>query len=281
MSTALNYMLKDDASEVLERKIIHSLYLTQEPEQGYFFYLPENLTPQTEIFVCVHGISRNAEEHVRLFKTMADLYQVAIVSPYFSRKHFPDYQRLGCSGRGKRADLTLLKIFNEVKERTQITHNRFYLFGFSGGAQFAHRFSMAYPKKVAKLAIAASGWYTWPTMRNRFPYGLGNTEQLADLRFDLDRFLSIPVSIFVGEDDIQQDNTLNRSKKVTLQQGDNRLERARSWLKALQREADRRRRDTEYQFQVLKGVGHSFSECVDLEKMDQLVFESLFGQRLA
>ena len=43
------------------------------------------------------------------------------------------------------------------------------LVGFSGGAQFAHRFAMLYPGCVRRVVVAAAGWYTYIDPSRPFP----------------------------------------------------------------------------------------------------------------
>ena len=58
----------------------------------------------------------------------------------------------------------------------------FYLFGFSGGAQFAHRYVLAHPDRVAAAGIGAAGWYTFPDSATPYPYGLGRGAGQQPLR---------------------------------------------------------------------------------------------------
>ena len=46
------------------------------------------------------------------------------------------------------------------QECTGIDTRRINLFGFSGGAQFAHRYAMAHPGSVNALVLTAPGWFT-------------------------------------------------------------------------------------------------------------------------
>ena len=131
-------------------RVLH-MTLRSNPDQQYLLYLPTTGAKDAPIFVSVHGISRTVEEHATRFAPYAERYRVVLVAPYFPKKIFPDYQRLGRVGQGDRADQVLQKIVTEVGELTGAHNDKLYLFGYSGGAQFVHRYMLAFPERVAKL----------------------------------------------------------------------------------------------------------------------------------
>lgn len=149
------------ASHVPSGRVLHRR-LSADPRQQYFVSLPRRIAHGVSLLVCVHGISRNAEEHAAAFAERAANRGLVVVAPLFERERFPDYQRLGRRGRGARADLALDAIVSEVGATAGVDVERFYLTGFSGGAQFAHRYAFAFPHRVAALALAAADWYTFP-----------------------------------------------------------------------------------------------------------------------
>src|SRR5262249_10288121 len=136
-----------------------------DPSQEYFVYIPHSAGVGAPALVAVHGISRHARELGKLFAASCEKDWVGLGAPPFSKRASADYQRLGRTGRGPRADLALHSILEEVAWLTGASTARFYLFGFSGGAQFAHRYLMAHPHRVAGAVIASAGWYTYPDAR--------------------------------------------------------------------------------------------------------------------
>ncbi len=216
--------------------------------------------PGVPLLVAVHGISRNAEEHARAFHAAAARAGLAVLAPLFSAELFPDYQRLG--RRGLRADLLLEAILAELRARFGLEVERFHLFGFSGGAQFAHRYALAQAARVRSLQLAAAGWYSRLDPGRRFPHGTAPCRALADLRFDPVSFLHLPIAVFVGARDVEVDERLRRGARLEREQGRNRRERARRWVLHLRAQAERLGLRPRIRFAELPGCGHDFTACV-------------------
>ncbi|MCF6298824.1 MAG: hypothetical protein L3J01_02990 [Thiomicrorhabdus sp.] len=242
----------------------------------YFLYTPSQLKPNANVLVAVHGISRNARKQARLFAKYAEKYGVVVVAPLFDKQHYAGYQRLGLSG--ERADLALNEILNEVALTTQANTQNIYLFGYSGGGQFVHRYAMAYPKRVKAMAIGAAGWYTLPTIKKRFPYGIAPHPKLPDLTFNAAQFLRIPAYVLVGEEDVLRDSALRKSEKLDQQQGLNRFERGQNWVKTMKQAAQQYGLETPFQFISLPNSDHSFSRSVQTGGMAKHVFQAFFGE---
>ena len=246
-------------------------------DQKYFLYIPSRAGDAARTFVAVHGITRNAEEQAHLFAPFAEHYGVVLIAPLFPEDRFRDYQRLGRAGRGERADYALDHIVAEVGSLIGVRTKKIYLFGYSGGGQFVHRYAMAYPERVARVALAAAGWYTFPDPTVDFPLGIKQTSGLPDIRFNLPRFLFIPTCLLVGEKDVLRDPELRKSRRIDRQQGITRLERGKRWIKVMAAAARAYNLDTPYHFQVLPNANHSFAECMERGNMGKWVFEFLFG----
>ena len=212
-----------------ERGIVKKCRLQSDWKQSYFLYIPKQGASNAKIFVTVHGISRNAKQHAREFSVFAEKYGVVLIAPFFPEDEFPDYQRLG--RKGKRADIALNAIVAEVAQLTGADASKFYLFGYSGGAQFAHRYMMAYPHRIAKVVLGAAGWYTFPDRLLKFPQGTMASHNLPLIRFNPEQFLQIPVCVLIGERDNHRDRELNQSSRIDRLQGSTRIERESDGLK--------------------------------------------------
>src|SRR5205085_8093665 len=82
-----------------------------------------------------------------------------------------------------------------------------FVYGFSRGAQAAHRYAMAYPERVAGVAMMAAGTYTLPATSYAgpegprpllFPYGVSNLQEVFGQPFDAAAFQRIPFWVAVG-----------------------------------------------------------------------------------
>ncbi|MCB1826559.1 MAG: alpha/beta hydrolase, partial [Candidatus Competibacteraceae bacterium] len=249
-----------------------------DPAQAYYLYVPPGVGGNAPVLVVVHGVSRNAEEQARRFRRLARQYRVVLVAPQFPTDRFADYQRLGLTGQGERSDQALQAILTEVRHQTGIT-GRLYLFGYSGGGQFVHRYAMAHPKQVAAVAIGAAGWYTFPNLQVRFPRGL-KISRRTGTRFRPERFLRIPMAVFVGEHDVRRGKDrpeLRQTGRVDAQQGLTRLERGDRWIDAMRAAARDRGLDTPYRYEVLPHAAHSFAASMKRGGLGARVFDFLFG----
>jgi pimeloyl-ACP methyl ester carboxylesterase len=227
------------------------------------------------VFVTVHGISRNVEEHASLFAPFAEARGVVLVAPAFTEAN-EDYQRVGRSERGPRADEALDAILAEVHALTGVDTRRHTLFGFSGGGQFAHRYLMAHPTRVKRAALGAPGWYLFPDPRKPYPYGLGHSVETPGVPFEPDRFLRVPIAVFVGGDDVS-DYHLRVNRTVNRLQGRTRVERAKRWRVAMRRAAKARGLKPRVRCVVVPGIGHSFADFMRDGELGERVFAFLYG----
>jgi len=277
MKGSISVLAKTIPLDAIEPGKVHKRHVRGDSELRYFIYVPKNHSTCTSQFVSVHGISRNAREHAELFAPLAEQYGVVLAAPVFSKRYFDDYQRLGRKGGGRRADHALQMITDEIEYLTGASGSKIFLTGFSGGGQFAHRYTMAHPDRVRRLAIGAAGWYTHPDESLRFPYGIAPTPRLEGVDFDLQKFLQVPTSVFVGQWDILQDPGLNQSARIRRQQGFTRLERGRHWVAAMNRAAMEHGAESLCKFAIIPSVGHDFGRAMQNGQLGQRIFSYLFS----
>src|SRR5262250_57193 len=79
----------------------------------YYLYTPRECAPRG-LVVCVHGISRNACEHVTILWPFAERWGLALAAPLFTDPPFRGYQRLGWAAGSARADLALTQMVEVV-----------------------------------------------------------------------------------------------------------------------------------------------------------------------
>jgi poly(3-hydroxybutyrate) depolymerase len=262
------------AASGIPRGRVLELRQTAYPTLSYYAYMPWTAAIDAPMLVAVHGISRDAAEQIRLFRPCSDRYGAILVAPVFDEAHYGDYQRLGRRGRGLRADLALQAALSDfMQERGG---SDVFLFGYSGGAQFVHRFVMAYPETVTAAVVAAAGWYTFPNPGVTYPYGLRVAGELPGVRMRPNEFLEVPILAIVGGNDVQRDRSLRRSRRLDREQGRNRVDRARRWVEEMAKAAGKGGQSA-CRFSMLEGVGHSFAECMQAG-LGETVFDFLASQ---
>lgn len=255
---------------------LQRLTLRSDPRQEYYLYVPAGGGHGARVFITMHGISKNAREHATLFSRYAESYGVVLVAPLFTGERFRDYQRLGREGHGARADSALEAILQEVGASTGASTAKVYLFGFSGGAQFTHRYTMAHPERVARAVVASAGWYTFPDSTLDYPHGIKPGADLPGVRFDPEAFLRIPIAVFVGDRD-STSASMRHDEVVDTQQGTTRFDRARNWVDAMRAAASARHIAPQVSYQMVPGIHHSFRQFMEQGGLGEKTFVALFG----
>jgi len=248
------------------------------PEIEYHLYVPKRGGRGARVLVTVHGIAEQASLHMAHLQGLAEAAGVVLVAPMFAKPGFRDYQRLGRAGSGERADHALDRVIAEIGRLTHAITGRIFLFGFSGGGQFVHRYAMAHPERVVAAVAVASGWYTFPDPGRPYPYGTRATKKLTGVRFEPEAFLRVPILVAVGDADCVRDRSLRQTESVDLQQGRTRVERAKRWVEAMAESARAHGLPPAVRLLEFPGVRHSFVECVEKGRLGEIVFADLFGR---
>lgn len=253
--------------------------LASDPRLTYFVYVPETRSTEPRLVVSIHGANRNADAHARLLSAYAEMYGAVLLAPHFSAARYGDYQRLGRIGRGKRADLALHRIIAEAAALIGTPADRFHLFGFSAGAQFVHRYTMAYPHRVVSAVIANAGRFTLPDPKRRFPRGIRSTPKLPGLRFDPDAFLRVPMKVLVGAHGADEAAVTlpRREREPDRERGAVRAERARQWVAAMQQACLEHGVDSAVSHEELPDRIRSFRSSVLRAGLAERAFEAMFG----
>ncbi|MGC8873898.1 MAG: hypothetical protein ACP5SI_05555 [Chloroflexia bacterium] len=124
------------------------------PDQVYYLYLPEGFSPTRRwpVWVSVHPSDGDGRSMLLTWLRYADAEGFVLISPTFG----PGYNRL----EGKE-DERLLAILDEVRAEIPV-EERVFLVGFSGGAQFVHRFAFRHPDRVLGVSAMSAGQYDPP-----------------------------------------------------------------------------------------------------------------------
>ncbi|MFI5586362.1 alpha/beta hydrolase [Amycolatopsis sp. NPDC051758] len=175
----------------------------------YALYVPKDHTPDAEplpLVVIQHGTGRSAELYRDRWKEFAIGHRCVILTPLFPAglmepRELHSFKFL--EYRGLRFDEELLHIVDEVAEGFNTRRDRFYLHGFSGGGQFAHRFFYAHPDRLAGVSIGAPGRITQLDPELPWWLGTGGFEERFGIRINLDALRGVPVQMVVGAEDVE------------------------------------------------------------------------------
>ena len=229
-----------------------------------FTYHPEGCEPQGLLFV-FHGNSRNADDyrdHARRFARRACL---SVYAPLFDRERFKgwQYHRGGIVRRQipeSPDDWTVSLVqglVNLALERKGSAKKHVYLFGHSAGGQFLSRVAAyAPPKDVRRFVVANPSTHVWPSLDEPIPYGFGGFPGwFPNPVLSLKRYLSLPVTIYLGSEDTGS-RLLTRTAGA-VRQGTNRLERGKNAFKAARALALEKGWEFNWKLVFAHGVGHS------------------------
>ena len=131
-----------------------------DPRFSYCLYVPDEIR---RICVYLHGTYRDAAFYRDQLTNFAIRNEVLVICPLFPAglidpQDVENYKLLRF--REIRFDKILLGMLDEICQRYAVTIERFMLGGFSGGAQFAHRFAYFYAERLTALSLAAPGRVT-------------------------------------------------------------------------------------------------------------------------
>lgn len=231
------------------------------PDEPALLFVPAPGRAAAPLAVCVHGYTRQPLEQLQAFAPLAAAAGFALVLPLFDERRHRRYQQLLHPRRGTRSDLGLLRALSRLAEGARVDERRLFLFGYSGGAQFVHRFALCHPGRTAALAIGAAGWYTWPDEAVPWPAGLGGSAQRLGRTLALESFVQLPIALWVGERDTVADHLLRSEAALGERQGAHRLERAQRWAAAVRAAARALGVVQPAPVHLLPRAGHDFGTC--------------------
>ena len=181
-------------------------YLHQVVYQGrnldYAYYVPESVDEAPNALILVPGLNGRGEHMINSkWMALSDRTGWPIIAPSFVFEgdaafgNHESYQYPNVWSGG-----ALNAIFDQFAEKG-IRIQSLYMAGFSAGAQFVERYSLAHPDQVAKCAVGAAGGidpidYASPV---KFFYAIGENEQANRRQFS-DEFVDQAAAYGVAVD---------------------------------------------------------------------------------
>ena len=166
----------------------------------YYFYRPVSqisTPPNVWLLVCIHGSDLALEQLFDNCQATAKQNKMAALVPFFDPIRFPEYDTFNL--RGPRSDRILLDLIDFLRERAHLRTKEFYLFGLEKGGDFAQRFALSNPTRMARVAFQASS-YVAIDPNLYFPFGLRPPLRAPDLQFDLAAIVKMDMGILILPD---------------------------------------------------------------------------------
>ena len=250
-----------------------------------WYYKSENLKPDSPLLFVMHGSGRDSDRYLSEWIPYAEAYSFLLICPQFSRKDYPSSEmyHLGNTFTAKGAPVDKSKwtfsaiehLFDYLKTITELKRDAYSIYGHSAGGQFVHRFILFLSEARVDTAVAANaGWYTMPTFRMDFPYGLNHSDLNQE---DLKRAFSKRLIVLVGNWDILMDEGLRKTTKILQDQGISRMERGSRFYRTAHQEATRVGTPLNWRREVVPGAPHDNMQMA--AKAVNLLFGSDPGSR--
>ena len=206
-----------------------------------FTYVSERARAQSEpapVVIALHGMGSDGKGFCQGFLRAAERNGWVVMAPTFRYRNWRDPILLA------EDDVALTKqlvdYVDELPGRLGLAiENRVSIFGFSRGAQLAHRFALAYPERTRSIAAMSAGSYTLPTATAEttsgmktmaFPYGTADLAARFRRESDPRALAKVAFWVAVGANDNQSDDV---ARQWDLFQGRDRVQRARAFAASL------------------------------------------------
>ncbi|QRF69360.1 alpha/beta fold hydrolase [Ponticoccus alexandrii] len=216
------------------------------------------------VLLAIHGSDRDVRGCIDGFSPIADRLDLHLLAPLFpddpaNSVAADSYKFLVDGGHDHLAEMdAALLAFCRM---TGAAQDQTILFGFSGGAQFAHRYAYFRPRTLSGLIIAAPGNVTLPTEKETWWAGLDQAEETIGSAPDLTALREVAIAVLVGEEDLAKglvDRPPNGpyGHRASALAGPTRLERARRLHESYVQSGLNSR------FAAIPGAGHDLQACI-------------------
>jgi pimeloyl-ACP methyl ester carboxylesterase len=246
------------------RSIVTAVRLDQ--RFSYCLYAPPEL-PRGAAFrnllVYVHGHGRRFQYLLNALRPIARECALMVLCPLFPANVRRDGNLEGykyLEEEGVRYDEVLLDMIGEVRGAFPFAEERTLLGGFSGGAQFAHRFAFLHARAVSAVSIASPGTVTLPDPDLAWWPGLSDVDERFRVVPDLEALRQVKMQLVVGANENEEEAGVSPMSRYwsddAMRAGANRIERLETLGRALDGLGISARVD------IVPSAGHKFSELL-------------------
>lgn len=206
----------------------------------YVRYVPPARPRPVQVLVALHGFGDRGEVFSNPLVSSAREEGWVLVAPTFQ---YGDWRNPTEVAREDTQFVeTLRDLIARLPDELGVpVQPRVLLYGFSRGAQLAHRFTLVHPDLVQGVALLSAGTYTLPLenleledgwTRLAWPYGCSDFLERFGRKLNLAQLRTVPFMVGVGELD---NNPTDLPRQWDRFEGRDRVERARAFANALVR----------------------------------------------
>ncbi|QWU16960.1 hypothetical protein SAMN04487895_110121 [Paenibacillus sophorae] len=186
-----------------------TLYACQFDQRfSYCAYVPDcydGEQPGNHPFVVlIHGTDRTAQKYRDGFKEFAEATGAIILAPLFPAGII-DPEELNAykfiESHEIRYDEILLAMIKEFSGKYGVACDKFLLFGFSGGAQFVHRFYYLHPERLHGVSVASPGNVTLLDETRDWFVGTRGAAVRFGKEINEELLRKVPVQLVIGSED--------------------------------------------------------------------------------
>lgn len=180
-----------------------------DPRFSYCTYVPTRpgaSKNRLELVVVMHGTGRTFAEYRAAFSEFSKWNDCILLCPLFPAGPQGDGNRDGFKHLQEadiHYDRILLDMVDEVADKFGCDFSKFALFGYSGGGQFANRFSLLHPERLWAASIGAPGSVTQIDFNQDWWVGVRDFEKKFGKPLNLNALKSLPVHMVVGKADLE------------------------------------------------------------------------------
>jgi poly(3-hydroxybutyrate) depolymerase len=175
---------------------------------AFALFVPEHPPASSApgLLVTVHDSTRNHLACTERFAPFAQAHGLVVLAPLFPRNVLGDGQVDGykflCEP-GLRYDQLLHEMIDEATRRTGCDGTRFFLQGYSGGAQFVHRYLLLHPERLRAASVGAPGVVTLPDERVDWWAGVRDLDSAFGRPFNPALLRNVPIQLIVSDGDTE------------------------------------------------------------------------------
>ena len=224
-----------------------------------FTYRPN--CPSPGIPVVIHGLKRKAEGYRNVSRGLGNRLCMISVVPLFDAERFPSWRfqfgGLVFERRLQHPRDWTGEFIVDVAAWVRAQEGRalpYSMIGHSAGGQFLSRLAAFTPTEATRIVVANPSSYVFANLETKAPFGLGGVYQPRAAEAQLKRYLATPVTIFLGEEDVGEEQLSNMP--AALAQGAKRYDRGLNAFLTAQALAKSRGWPFNWRLVEVPGVGH-------------------------